>query len=109
MATSQNVHENVLRKWIREAEAVIKGPYNGLLRHYEQCAALALVVRRTFGFQVGYVMAAKDAAAAKTGQSAPGPEAVFQQSAAASVRVGWLRNPSLTSRPRMNNLHSFDT
>lgn len=23
-------------------------------------------------------------------------------------RVGWLRNPSLTSRPRMNNLHSFD-
>lgn len=27
----------------------------------------------------------------------------------AQVGVGWLRNPSLTSRPRMNNLHSFDS
>ncbi|CAH1653140.1 hypothetical protein CHELA40_10752 [Chelatococcus asaccharovorans] len=27
----------------------------------------------------------------------------------APVRVGWLRNPNLTSRPRMNNLHSFDS
>jgi hypothetical protein len=26
-----------------------------------------------------------------------------------SVRVGWLRNPSLSPALRMNNLHSFDT
>ena len=26
----------------------------------------------------------------------------------APVGVGRLRNPSLTPRPRMNNLHSFD-
>jgi hypothetical protein len=27
----------------------------------------------------------------------------------APVRFGWLRSPSLTSQPRMNNRHSFDS
>jgi len=37
------------------------------------------------------------------------PRLLMQVDPGAPVRVGWLRNPSLTSRARMNNLHSFDS